>query len=321
MNGKIGKSMTDMMKPCLLLSLLVSIGAMVHAQQISRVVARDFAEELEVTYTLKTDRPVTVQLLYSENDGNSWVGPLKSVSGDVGREVESGKNKIVWNFADEVQEMYGDRFRFKVRADEHYGFSLNLRGESFNIPGNLKADFGDDVGEAAYRLRRVDGWNGFEMKATSGNYFFEMHHELSASGVKSTVDLVGHRGRPAAVGMLFNAVLPGSGIPYVTFGECKNWTEEYSDRKAKKGNGNFWGLAIFGGAAVLLHNMETAAYDEELSRPFGSVTSAEEVALPYRYGKWGAGGLAGLIYTLQVVKVFKWGRLHGKDMTEFALEF
>lgn len=300
---------------------LCSVVHAFNAQQISRVVATDFAEELEVAYTLKSDRPVTVQLLYSENDGNTWVGPLKSVSGDVGREVEPGKNKIVWNFAEEVQQLYGDRFRFKVRSDEHYSFSLKLRGETFTVASALKADFGNDVDEAAYRLRRVDGWKGFEMKAPSGNYFFEMHHELSGSDVRSSVDLVGHRGRPAALGMLFNAVLPGSGIPYVTFGECKNWTEEYNGRKAKKGNGNFWGMAVFAGAAVLLHNLELDAYNQELSRPFGTEASAEEAALPYRYAKWGTGGMVGLIYTLQMAKVMKWSKLHRKDITEFALEF
>ena len=91
-----------------------------------------------------------------------------------------------------------------------------------------------------------------------------MHHELSGTGVNSTAELMGYRHRPAALGMLFSAILPGSGIPYVTYGEAQNWTVEYNDRKSKKGNGNFWTIAIFGGAAALLANQESKAYDEEL---------------------------------------------------------
>ena len=40
--------------------------------------------KVEVSYILKADRPLTVQLYYSEDDGYNWIGPLKSVSGDVG---------------------------------------------------------------------------------------------------------------------------------------------------------------------------------------------------------------------------------------------
>lgn len=291
------------------------------SQTLGKLNVKDFSEEIEVSYQLKSDRPVTVQLYYSEDDGYQWIGPLKSVAGDVGDGISAGRKKIVWNFAEEVNELYGDRFRFKVRSSEHYGFSMKFRDEWFNIPGAITQDLGEDKDLAAYRLRQVDGWNSIELKAPSGNYDFEMHHELKGAGVESNVELVGYRHRPAALGMMFSAVLPGSGIPYVTYGECKHWTVEFNERKSKQGNGNFWGMAIFGGAAVLLHNLGLEAYSEELSRPFGDEESALEARLPYDQAMWGSAGLAGLIYTTQVFKIIKWNKAHKSDMARFVSDW
>ena len=320
--GRLIETMRMDSNRCVAFQLLIALWCAVPfvggAQSVNKLNVKDFAEELEVSYQLKADRPLTVQLYFSEDDGYTWKGPLKSVSGDVGRGVLAGKRKIIWNFAEEVEELWGDRFRFKVKTSEHYGFSMKFREEWFNVPAAISADFGEDKDLASYRLRQVSGWNGIEMKAPSGNYDFEMHHELSGSGVNSTAELTGFRHRPAAVGMLFSALLPGSGIPYVTYGECQNWTVEYNDRKRKKGNGNFWSIAIFGGAAALLSNMETKAYEEELDRPFGSETSAEEAAQPYKQAKWGVAGLAGLIYSTQIIKVIRWNKRHQSDMADFV---
>lgn len=288
-------------------------------QDLSRLRVEPFAEELEVSYTLKADRPLEVQLYYSEDDGYNWVGPLTSVTGDVGSSVAAGKNKIIWNFAEEVGELVGDRFRFKVRTSQHYGFSMKFRENGFSSASrSLREDFGEDEDQMAFRLRQVSGWNSMELKAPSGNYSFEMHHILRGKQVRSSVDIKGSHHRPAAVGMLMSAALPGSGIPYVTFGENKNWTLDESGRKAKKGNGNFWGMALFAGAAVLCHNLEIEAYNDELSRFNGTEESALEASQPYQYAKYGAGGLAGLIYTTQIIKVIKWNKAHKADMAKFV---
>ena len=301
-----------------LLACLVWTALAASSQQVSRVSAVDYPDEVVVSYRLDTDRPLGVQLYYSEDAGYSWIGPLKKVTGDVGTSVGSGKNVIKWNFPEEVGSLVGDRFKFKVRTSEHFEFSLRIRDEWFRPPSQITDEFGEDNDLAAFKLRQVKGWNGLDMKAPSGNYDFEMHNELRGGDVESSVELLGFRHRPAFMGMVFSAILPGSGIPYVTYGECKNWTVEYSERKPKKGNGNFWGMVLFGGAAVLLHNLEMEAYNEELARPFGTVMSAQEVALPYQYAKYGAGGLAGLIYTMQIARVIKWNNCHKGDMSNFV---
>ena len=116
---------------CFVLALCVlCFGApfMGASQSVNKLNVKDFAEELEVSYQLKADRPLTVQLYFSEDDGYTWRGPLKSVSGDVGPGVIPGKRKIIWNFAEEVEELWGERFRFKVKTSEHYGFFDEVPG-------------------------------------------------------------------------------------------------------------------------------------------------------------------------------------------------
>ena len=306
------------MRNCGLLACLMCNALVASSQQVSRVSAVDYPDEVVVSYKLDTDRSLEVQLYYSEDDGYSWVGPLKSVTGDVGSSVSEGKNKIIWNFAEEVGELVGDRFRFKVKSSQHYSFSMKFRGHKFNMPSIVRADLGEDPDQAAFKLRQVSGWNSMELKAPSGNYSFEMHHVLKGKQVRSSVDLKDSRHRPAGVGMVMSALLPGSGIPYVTFGESKNWTLDEVGRKAKKGNGNFWGMALFAGAAVLCHNLEIEAYNDELSRFNGTEASALEASQPYQYAKYGAGGLAGLIYTTQIIKVIKWNKAHKADMAKFV---
>ncbi|MGB1671527.1 MAG: hypothetical protein ACPHCT_08630 [Flavobacteriales bacterium] len=140
-------------RPLLAAVVLVVTSLMGAAQDLSRLKVEPFAEELEVSYTLKADRPLEVQLYYSEDDGYSWVGPLKSVTGDVGNSVSEGKNKIIWNFAEEVGELVGDRFRFKVKSSQHYGFSMKFRDDAFNMPSAVRADLGEDPDQAAFKLR------------------------------------------------------------------------------------------------------------------------------------------------------------------------
>ena len=314
------QKMNVMKCPVFLLFFLYGVVSDVLAQSIQRLDVQPYAEELEVRYMMKSDRPLTVQLYYSEDDGINWIGPLKSVTGDVGESVSPGRNKIVWNFAEEVEQLWGERFRFKVRSSEHYPFSMRFRDEWFNMPAVVSRDFMADDDLSAFRLRQVTGWNSMELKAPSGNYDFEMHHELDGRKVESSVELMGYRHRSTGVGMLFSAIMPGSGIRYVTFKESQNWSEDITGRRSKRGNGNFWGVAIFGGAAALLHNMQTRAYNEELARPYGTVSSAENAAEAYEAPKWGLAGMAGLIYTLQIARVGKWNKAHKSDMAKFMSE-
>jgi uncharacterized protein (TIGR02145 family) len=58
-----------------------------------------------------------VSLFCSTDDGTTWAGPLKSVSGDVGKNISaSGSKKLTWTVLSDRAGLDGDKIRFKVKA-------------------------------------------------------------------------------------------------------------------------------------------------------------------------------------------------------------
>jgi uncharacterized protein (TIGR02145 family) len=89
-----------------------------------------FAQSIEVTHVAQegTDLQVhygftggtdscTVSLHYSLDNGNTWLGPAKAVSGDVGKGIKPGYNKsIIWKVLADREHLKGENLRFKVMA-------------------------------------------------------------------------------------------------------------------------------------------------------------------------------------------------------------
>lgn len=76
---------------------------------------------ISIPYTLKGYRTrfYIVKLSYSNNNGTSYKGPLRSVSGDVGDSIRAGKNrKIAWKFKNDNPYFDGKNISFKLEAIE-----------------------------------------------------------------------------------------------------------------------------------------------------------------------------------------------------------
>ena len=88
----------------------------VYAQRVSNVRAEQQGRDLVISYDLEADGPVAIELFVSNDQGNSWQGPLSNCSGDVGKNVVAGTSKrIRWALLEE-SELAGDAIRFKVMA-------------------------------------------------------------------------------------------------------------------------------------------------------------------------------------------------------------
>ena len=102
-----------------------------------------------VTFTQRTDSTFKVDVYYNVNDpdgddmtitiqvsddnGASWNVSCDSVSGDIGSDVSSGSDKhIVWDFAAEHPQTFGEQFRIKIIADDD-----NSTGTVTDIDGNV----------------------------------------------------------------------------------------------------------------------------------------------------------------------------------------
>jgi len=289
-----------------------------HAQQVSRLEVRPSPEFIEIGYRLEADRPLTVQLYCSGDGGGHWTGPLQAVSGDVGERVAAGENYIQWRFAEEVAFVRPARLQFEVRTGRYVPFTMKFRNGWFNMPRRVSSDFELDDDMSAFRLRQMKGWNSVELKAPSGNYDFEIHHEPRGRLVESEVQLKGGHGRRTGLGMLVSAILPGMGIQYVTFGDAMRWSESIHGRPAKRGYGQFWSVVLSGGGYLLARNFQQRAYDEAFAQPGGSASSAMEAARRYAGPKWALAGMAGFFYIRQIVQVSKWNKTHRADMDRFT---
>jgi formylglycine-generating enzyme required for sulfatase activity len=88
--------------------------------QSSQVEVYDVQQEgnnLRVFYDLSVGGSYEVSLFYSLDNGSSWLGPARSVSGDAGSGIFSGRNKnILWNVLADRPQLKGNELRFKIRA-------------------------------------------------------------------------------------------------------------------------------------------------------------------------------------------------------------
>lgn len=111
----------------LCLSLCTFISMSISGQRIETVVAILNDESITVKYTLREQSSLPdfeVSLYCSKDNGYTWEGPLKHVSGDVGEGVQPGYGKkIQWNVLDEWDYLYGENIRFRVTANYNDGFN------------------------------------------------------------------------------------------------------------------------------------------------------------------------------------------------------
>jgi uncharacterized protein (TIGR02145 family) len=96
---------------------LCLLGITTHAQKVSNVTFRQEQSAIIISYDLETKAPCKISLFVSTDDGKTWKGPLKKVTGDAGAKIASGSHSVTWNVLEEFEELRGDKIKFQVRAD------------------------------------------------------------------------------------------------------------------------------------------------------------------------------------------------------------
>jgi uncharacterized protein (TIGR02145 family) len=95
----------------------------VNSQDISNISAQQVGKKIIITYDLvgeRASRTFSISLFVNEDQGNNWCGPLKSVTGDVGKDINAGNSKqIVWDVLSEPDrtKLQGDHIKFKITAE------------------------------------------------------------------------------------------------------------------------------------------------------------------------------------------------------------
>ena len=95
----------------LFLSLVFPIGMLA---QVYSTDAQQEGNNIVITYVLTETSDISVRV--STDGGKTYSSPLKSVSGDVGKNISTGAKRIVWNVLDEYDSFSFSEVCFSVEA-------------------------------------------------------------------------------------------------------------------------------------------------------------------------------------------------------------
>jgi len=92
------------------------------AQSIEVYDVKQVENNLQVSYNFSGGTgSYTVSLHYSLDNGSTWLGPARAVTGDVGKGVKPGNNKsILWDVLADRDNLRGDNLMFKVIAKSEF---------------------------------------------------------------------------------------------------------------------------------------------------------------------------------------------------------
>jgi len=100
--------------------ILICFNQHIKAQQIENINIRKLNDKLNIFYALteeKSGQQFDIKVLCSANGGKTFDIPLKTVSGDIGKGIDGGKNKvIVWDVLADRKNLKGNNFVFKITA-------------------------------------------------------------------------------------------------------------------------------------------------------------------------------------------------------------
>ena len=129
------------------LFLFIFFTSRIHSQEVKNINFEVKENLINIDYVLTGSKYVQVfdvSIYVSFDSGNNFQGPLKSVSGDVGKGIKSGSNRIVWDFYKDVIALEGN-IVFKIVANVknqkhyflHYSGNYSLRDVNFSAPFGL----------------------------------------------------------------------------------------------------------------------------------------------------------------------------------------
>jgi uncharacterized protein (TIGR02145 family) len=97
-----------------LLLLVFFIESTYWAQVVSDLQAHQTGQKITITYVLNAKEDVDVSLYYIKHDLQDWTQIKKGVSGNIGRNVISGLNEIIWDVLAYNESFVSSNVQFKV---------------------------------------------------------------------------------------------------------------------------------------------------------------------------------------------------------------
>lgn len=104
---------TFLLRHTILLGFWLCCVAIIASDYVSNVDAKQYGKQIVITYQLAKSADVGV--LLSLNGGQTYQN-IKSVTGDVGKNVKAGSNRIYWDVLADYEQFVFQNVRFKVEA-------------------------------------------------------------------------------------------------------------------------------------------------------------------------------------------------------------
>jgi len=229
------------MKPLIPLTLILFISlSIAYSQTITNVIAKQNGNNIDITYDLQSNDNVGINLYVSEKGNNTFTGPLRGVSGDVGYSIAPGNNKtITWKVLQDQEMLTGDNIVVRVAANKKSGsFTDSRNGKSYKTIRISKQTMMAE--NLAYKPDRGNYWtynDDMRHVATYGYlYDWETAKTVCPSGwhlpsneeFETLLQNVGSSGENAA-----KALVPSGNSGFAAlFGGCRNYGGNYNNLDA-----------------------------------------------------------------------------------------
>jgi len=101
-----------------LIIIFITLSNVIYAQNISNIDFKQSGQQIIINYRLSFlsyDEQAEISVYVSMDGGKTFIGPLKEVKGDVGKNIRNGKKTIIWEAFKEIASFQGD-IVFDVKA-------------------------------------------------------------------------------------------------------------------------------------------------------------------------------------------------------------
>ncbi len=104
------------MKQLFIILILVQAIGVLQAQQVNNIIAEKDGDYVKITYDLSAGSPSEMFEVQLYGSHNNFTTPLRSVSGDIGKNIKPGEDKIIiWRPMEELTTFTGEII-FEIRA-------------------------------------------------------------------------------------------------------------------------------------------------------------------------------------------------------------
>jgi len=163
-----------------------------HDPMVTNVVAKQIEQRVEITYDLDDADGdlMTVELLASSDGGKNFDLPVKSVEGEIGKGIASGKGKtIIWHVEQDVPDFYSTNVVFEVVADDGVGPLIwEKDGSEMMLIPSGSFEMGDSKNEPDDWMRRSRPVHRVELDA-----FYMDVHEVTVGQFEQFVNQSGYQ--------------------------------------------------------------------------------------------------------------------------------